>query len=579
MAKSSRRRVPRQPAKPLLSACMIVKDEEAVIERCLAALDPLVDEIVVHDTGSTDRTGEICESMGARVIRGEWRDDFSWARNVSIEAARGEWVLVVDADEVLVPTNFTGLRRLLREGDLDGYRAQVNNAQDVTGRTSVVHTSVRLFRQSMFRYSGRIHEQVVSIASHQVRVDAGEVLELDHWGYLPEVMAAKDKANRNIHLAEVSHQEEGTEKSILETARALSLGNEHERTLERLELIRDAEDEGVRHSALQLGVQIHSRMGHLDEALAWLEDLLSIGRSSALTTYLHGYVLMMDQRWDEAIAVLDTEHDVAASMAHGVSHSTDGARALIARCLVALGREEEGLDAYLDVATEGPLDMWPELLRVLYLRGEMDRAVPAFLGRDMEASGHRLRAALAMLVSCPVEVGDAFAEALYTANPGDRHALAFISMVGHRLPLDRAVTWSARARDVGLDQGCPLLRQADELTIPATQRVSASAAAMQAFGDGQAVDSLGRAARDLSDEEVLEALYTVGEVAPSALETFVLGVVTSQARALVMARALAQLHAEEQAVAVLRMGLEDLDADDSTAELQGMLGELEAAGV
>ena len=216
---------------------------------------------------------------------------------------------------------------------------------------------------------------------------------------------------------------------------------------------------------------------------------------------------------------------------------------------------------------------------MLYLRGEMDRAVPAFLGRDIEASGHRLRAALAMLVSCPVEVGDAFAEALYAANPGDRHALAFISMVGHRLPLDRAVVWSARAREVQLDQSCPLLRQADELTIPAPQRVAASAAAMQAFGDPRAVDTLGRAARDLDDDEVLEALYTVGEVAPSALETFVFGVVTSQARALVLARALATLHAEEQAAAVLRMGLEDLDADDATTELQDMLGQLESAGV
>ena len=92
-----------RPAEGLtISLCMIVKDEEAMIARCLQAARDAVDEIIVVDTGSTDRTVEIAESLGARVLHHEWDGDFSAARNVSFEAATGDWVMYLDADEVLV---------------------------------------------------------------------------------------------------------------------------------------------------------------------------------------------------------------------------------------------------------------------------------------------------------------------------------------------------------------------------------------------------------------------------------------------------------------------------------------------
>ena len=102
-----------RPAEGLtLSLCMIVKDEEAMIGRCLEAARGAVDEIVVVDTGSTDRTVEIAESHGARVLHHVWDGDFSAARNASFEAATGDWVMYLDADEVLVIEDVQRLRAL-----------------------------------------------------------------------------------------------------------------------------------------------------------------------------------------------------------------------------------------------------------------------------------------------------------------------------------------------------------------------------------------------------------------------------------------------------------------------------------
>lgn len=83
----------------LLSAALIVRNEERFLEACLRSLHGRVDEIVMVDTGSTDRSPRIAADLGARVVHRAWGDDFAFARNASFEAARGNWVLYIDADE------------------------------------------------------------------------------------------------------------------------------------------------------------------------------------------------------------------------------------------------------------------------------------------------------------------------------------------------------------------------------------------------------------------------------------------------------------------------------------------------
>ena len=92
-------RIPSSDEYPLVSGCLIVKNEEKYLEECLKSLAGFVDEIVVYDTGSDDSTIEIAESCGARVVRGYWDDDFGAARNRSLAHCKGRWILWVDADE------------------------------------------------------------------------------------------------------------------------------------------------------------------------------------------------------------------------------------------------------------------------------------------------------------------------------------------------------------------------------------------------------------------------------------------------------------------------------------------------
>ncbi len=215
-----------QPASGLrLSLCMIVKDEEEMLPRCLAAAGAAVDEIIVVDTGSSDATVAIAEAHGARVLHHEWDGDFGAARNVSLDAATGDWVLCLDADEVLVGEDADRLRALCGRTWRDAfYLVEINHLGELGDGTASSHSALRMWRnRPHMRFDGRIHEQIAQHLPGYLpeRIEQSGV-RIEHFGYLGEVRAAKDKARRNIELLE-RQREEGAASPFLD----FNLGSEH----------------------------------------------------------------------------------------------------------------------------------------------------------------------------------------------------------------------------------------------------------------------------------------------------------------------------------------------------------------
>jgi tetratricopeptide (TPR) repeat protein len=207
-----------------LSLCMIVRDEEEMLGRCLAAVAPAVDEIVIVDTGSTDRTIEIARSFGARVIERAWTGSFAEARNASFEAATGDWLIYLDADEVLVAQDVAALRQLTGQVWREAfYLMETSFTGDEEDGTGVVHNTLRVFRnRNQYRFEGRLHEQVTGLP-HEVpgRVEQTTV-RIQHYGYLGSVRDAKAKSQRNIELLR-TQQVEGAPNAFLH----FNLGMEH----------------------------------------------------------------------------------------------------------------------------------------------------------------------------------------------------------------------------------------------------------------------------------------------------------------------------------------------------------------
>ncbi len=186
-----------------VSLCMIVKDEEELLPACLEAARGAVDEIVVVDTGSSDRTVEIAESFGAKVVSFPWNGSFADARNVSIEHATGDWIMYLDADEQLAAGSAAELRSLLGKTWREAfYLVETNHTGGDEAGTAVAHPAMRIFRnRPEYRFEGRIHEQKSRLMPTFLpeRFETTTV-RVEHFGYLKSRVVGRDKSRRNLEL-------------------------------------------------------------------------------------------------------------------------------------------------------------------------------------------------------------------------------------------------------------------------------------------------------------------------------------------------------------------------------------------
>jgi tetratricopeptide (TPR) repeat protein len=196
-----------------ISLCMIVRDEAAMLGRCLASVAGGVDEIVVVDTGSRDETREIARRHGARVIEHPWTGSFAEARNVSLAAATGDWLLFLDADEVLVEGDAERLREYAGHTWREAlFLTETSYTGELGDGTAITHLALRMFRnRPEYRFTGAIHEQIAPALPTAVPGRVGtSSLRIDHFGYLGDVRRSKEKFTRNLELLKRQEQELGS---------------------------------------------------------------------------------------------------------------------------------------------------------------------------------------------------------------------------------------------------------------------------------------------------------------------------------------------------------------------------------
>jgi len=197
--------------RPTISLCLIVRNEEENLAACVGPLRPIVDEVVVVDTGSTDRTVEIATELGAKLFSFPWCDDFSAARNESLNHATGEWVLWMDADDRMDPENIARMASLL-EGlgpdspDVFTFQVLSPVAPNVNSGGWVTHG--RLFRRTAnLHWERRIHEELVPIdrSNPHAKPSIGwSGLVVRHVGY-EDPLRRRRKLYRDLRLLQLDY--------------------------------------------------------------------------------------------------------------------------------------------------------------------------------------------------------------------------------------------------------------------------------------------------------------------------------------------------------------------------------------
>jgi glycosyltransferase involved in cell wall biosynthesis len=277
-----------------VSLCMIVKDEEKYLARCLSSVKPIVDEMIVIDTGSIDRSKDIAIAFGARVYDYDWDNDFAAARNHSISKASGDWILVMDGDEVISPLDYNHFAKLVKKknGSPEAYSIITRNYNRLANIVGWVPNDgdypneeaamgwlpsekVRLFRSSkQIRFEGAVHELVDPVLKRN-GIDIQKCsIPIHHYGRLD-----KEKLDRKGEIYFDIGQ-----KKLSETGDDLNALRELATQATILERNREALDLWQRLLAAkpfpELAAIAHINIGTIYSRLEKFEDALDAGQKA-----------------------------------------------------------------------------------------------------------------------------------------------------------------------------------------------------------------------------------------------------------------------------------------------------------
>ncbi|MHB1087760.1 MAG: glycosyltransferase [Acidimicrobiales bacterium] len=503
---------------PLLSVCLIVKDEEEMLGACLESVASVANEIVVYDTGSSDRTIEIARAAGAKVLEGYWDNDFARARNVALENATGDWVLTLDADEIF-QCDADALTALLRgaSAEVEAYMVAVENLEGA-GSLGMAHMSVRIARRTAAQWHYSLHEQLLPVDSPErdLRREYWSEARIVHRGYLAQVMKSKNKAQRNLTIAKAALDEDEANRpyATLNYGRSLVMAGHLE---EAVDVLREAATYSTlgpfSRTVLTVLVALLTDLGRYDEALEEVLELRKISTNQIAADIAEGRTRIAKGETERGLAILarlPTRGRDDDALEHDI-HLLTGVRS---NGLASLGRYGEAADLVLDsVRAEGVIKAdLGELVGWLVKEGRSPSEIARALSVD------DLIPALGQMIHLNVAEADAVLEGVYESFPDRLETLAVASRIGPRLALERALVWSSRLRERGLASACPLVAIAGDANVDPRTRVLAAAVAFGTFDDRAVVRSVHEARALLDAQNLSESTEQIARLAPGLLE-------------------------------------------------------------
>lgn len=287
---------------------MIVKNEEKNIGTCLQSVTGLVGEIILVDTGSTDRTIEIAADFSPAVFHMDWPGDFSKARNFSIQQAIGEWILVLDADEELPVITKELIPDLLNACSVDGIRLLQRNYQPQGELVRYNDIKVtRLFRNHPeIQYEGIIHESV----SDSIGRKGGDILQTDlvihHYGYQQMTAQGNEsRGQRNCSLLIKALESSGEDPylhfqlgSTYKHLRQPDLARFHLR--KAVSLNRGTLTNEILEEIFMKLAQIASEENKLEDCIRYAKGSLGYGKNNVISMYLLALAYMHQKKIDKA---------------------------------------------------------------------------------------------------------------------------------------------------------------------------------------------------------------------------------------------------------------------------------------
>ncbi len=310
--------MPHAPTRPLLSLCMIVKNEAEYLETCLKLARPHVDEIVIIDTGSTDGTQDIARRYADVFEEIEWPNSFAAARNYSLDRASGRYILILDGDEYIAdPQGWQLIRSILAQRHVATLRLKLRNLLPPGLLEADVIYQERVFpNDPLLRYERKVHNQIVDRIKAYRKIKGGDIVdvpvEIIHFGYAHSEEKTRKKYIPRIPLLEAEYQE--AKDIALKYYYAFQLGvsfyvlKEYKKALDYFQSIdyevMNQTNEWNAFYAQLLAAQTALKLGKIDEALQFCNQLLRYNFREAIVYYVTGMALLLNRQLKEGICFL-----------------------------------------------------------------------------------------------------------------------------------------------------------------------------------------------------------------------------------------------------------------------------------
>lgn len=301
---------------PTLSLCMIVRNEEKHLARCLTSVKDVVDEIVIVDTGSEDKTVSIAESFNASIFHFKWNNDFSSARNFSLSKCQSDWILYLDADEEL---NFNSVKEL--NAILNGKLVAVNCiVKSLTANDSKfgVMKYPRLFpNDKRIKFEGKVHEQIqTSLDNNKIPLIESSI-EIIHYGYILDEESANKKLERNLALLQSSKKYNPYKSlKLAQTLYGLNKYDEAAQNFKRV-INDNSTDVKIKSSALLHYAILLYEQNDLKKSLDAVLKGLSINAKSSYLNYLASVIHLRINDKQKAFEYLLTAVDSNLKLLNG----------------------------------------------------------------------------------------------------------------------------------------------------------------------------------------------------------------------------------------------------------------------
>jgi len=366
---------------------MIVRNEEKYLRDCLNSIRGFADEIIVVDTGSEDGTIKIAEDLGAKVIHSDWRNDFSYSRNISLEHATSRWILWLDADDRIPATETEKVKAFKTGPPNRAFYFKIRNVRP--GGFGPQWFQLRMFaNHPKIRFERKVHEQVSfairKLGFPQIKTD----IRIDHVGYEdPALGRRKALRNRTILLSDLPrYQDDPAYVSAL--GDSFFISEEFAEAIvwyeKVLKIPGGIDKQGDIYRQIPISIALsYQNLGDFENAMRWLEKSLEKNPDKIDSLFLAAKIKEKTGNFAEAIDYYERVTR-ASQVLNTYAIDSEGLRARAFVCLGKLndqmGRADRAEEAYRKCLDQFPkvLNGYSELWTLLIRKKQFQEAAEIF---------------------------------------------------------------------------------------------------------------------------------------------------------------------------------------------------------